>query len=104
MKPLMVLLRRDGRVWGVVVRPGHLYLQRYGHPGGPTSSWGMSLRGAGRGKLLVRAVARDGGVVELGMTDWALTVAAALGMTPREFHEPSRVGPSATSSRPSAGF
>ena len=26
------------------------------------------------------------------MTEWALTVAQALGLSPREFHEPTRVG------------
>ena len=45
--------------------PGHLYLQRYGHPGG--ADCGMSLRGAGRGKLLVRAVELGAGR-ELGVT------------------------------------
>ena len=53
--------------------PGHLYLQRYGHPGG--ADWGMSLRGAGRGKLLVRAVelgaGRELGGTEMGMSAWA---------------------------------
>jgi hypothetical protein len=75
------------------MRTGHLYLQRYGHPGG-RPSWGMSLRGAGRGKVLVRAVARVGGdgEGELGMTEWALTVAEALGLKPEAFHEPTRVG------------
>jgi hypothetical protein len=75
------------------MRTGHLYLQRYGHPGG-RPSWGMSLRGAGRGKVLVRAVARVGGdgEGELGMTEWALTVAEALGLKPEEFHEPTCVG------------
>jgi hypothetical protein len=75
------------------MRTGHLYLQRYGHPGG-RPSWGMSLRGAGRGKVLVRAVARVGGdgEGELSMTEWALTVAEALGLKPEAFHEPTRVG------------
>jgi hypothetical protein len=75
------------------MRTGHLYLQRYGHPGG-RPSWGMSLRGAGRGKVLVRAVARVGGdgEGELGMTEWALTVAEALGLKPEAFHEPTCVG------------
>jgi hypothetical protein len=72
--------------------PGHLYLQKYGHPGG--ACWGMSLRGVGRGKLLVRAVELGG--VEMGMSAWADTVAIMLGMTgptkPRHFHEPTRVG------------
>lgn len=53
--------------------PGHLYLQRYGHPGG--ADCGMSLRGAGRGKLLVRAVelgaGRELGGTEMGMSAWA---------------------------------
>ena len=76
--------------------PGHLYLQKYGHPGG--ASWGMSLRGVGRGNLLVRAVELGGelGGVEMGMSAWAGTVAHMLGMTgptePRHFHEPTRVG------------
>ena len=72
--------------------PGHLYLQKYGHPGG--ASWGMSLRGVGRGNLLVRAV--ELGEVEMGTSAWAGTVAIMLGMTgptkPRHFHEPTRVG------------
>jgi len=76
--------------------PGHLYLQKYGHPGG--ACWGMSLRGVGRGNLLVRAVELGGelGGVEMGMSAWAGTVAHMLGMTgptkPRHFHEPTRVG------------
>jgi hypothetical protein len=74
------------------MRAGHLYLQQYGHPGG--ASWGMSLRGAGRGQVLVRAVAHVGGdgEGELGMTEWALTVAEALGLKPEAFHEPTCVG------------
>jgi len=72
--------------------PGHLYLQKYGHPGG--CSWGMSLRGVGRGKLLIRAVELGG--VEMGTSAWAETVALMLGMTgptkPRHFHEPTHVG------------
>ncbi len=32
------------------MRPGHLYLQQYGHPSGP--SWGMCLRGTGRPSLI----------------------------------------------------
>ena len=78
--------------------PGHLYLQRYGHRGG--TDWGVSLRGAGRGKLLVRAVelgaGRELGGTKMGMSAWAKTVAAGLSMTgptePRHFHEPTRVG------------
>ena len=78
--------------------PGHLYLQRYGHPGG--ADCGMSLRGAGRGKLLVRAVelgaGRELGGTEMGMSAWADTVATVLGMAgptkPCHFHEPTRVG------------
>ena len=72
------------------MRLGHLYLQRYGHFGGP--SWGLTIRGAGRGHLLVRAVARGGVDGEPSMTEWALTVAQALGLSPQEFHEPTRVG------------
>ena len=52
----------------------------------------MRLRGVGRRKLLVRAVAHGGGDVELGMTEWALTVAAAVRLTPEAFHEPTCVG------------
>ena len=69
---------------------GHLYLQKYGHCGRP--SWGLTIRGAGRGHLLVRAVARGGGDGEPSMTEWALTVAHALDLSPQEFHEPTRVG------------
>jgi len=54
----------------------------------------MSLRGVGRGKLLVRAVELGG--VEMGMSAWADTVAIMLGITGptklRHFHEPTRVG------------
>jgi hypothetical protein len=38
------------------MRLGHLYLQKYGHPGGP--SWGLSIRGAGRGHVLVQSGAK----------------------------------------------
>ena len=73
------------------MRLGHLYLQKYGHPGG--SSWGLTIRGAGRGHVLVRAVAHGGGVVEPSMTHWALTVATAVRLTqPVAFHEPTCVG------------
>ena len=71
------------------MRLGHLYLQKYGHCGRP--SWGLTIRGAGRGHLLVRAVARGGVGGEPSMTEWALTVAQALGLSPQEFHEPTRV-------------
>jgi hypothetical protein len=73
------------------MRLGHLYLQKYGHPGG--SSWGLTIRGAGRGHVLIRAVAQGGGVVEPSMTQWALTVARAVRLTqPVAFHEPTCVG------------
>jgi hypothetical protein len=73
------------------MRLGHLYLQKYGHPGG--SSWGLTIRGAGRGHVLIRAVAQGGGVVEPSMTQWALTVATAVRLTqPVAFHEPTCVG------------
>lgn len=41
------------------MRLGHLHLQKHGHPGGPC--WGLSIRGAGWGHLLVRAVAHGAG-------------------------------------------
>ena len=72
------------------MRLGHLYLQKYGHPGGP--SWGLTIRGAGRGHLLVRAVAHGGGDVGPSMTEWALTVAKAVRLSPQAFHEPTCVG------------
>ena len=61
-----------------------------GHPG--RLSWGLSIRGAGRGHLLVRAVAHGGGDVEPSMTKWALTVAKAVRLSPQAFHEPTCVG------------
>ena len=70
------------------MRLGHLYLQKYGHSG--RLSWGLSIRGAGRGHLLVRAVAHGGG--KPSMTAWALTVAKALRLSPQAFHEPTCVG------------
>ena len=73
------------------MRLGHLYLQNYGHAG--RLSWGLSIRGAGRGHLLVRAVAHGGGDVKPpSMTAWALTVAKALRLSPQAFHEPTCVG------------
>ena len=73
------------------MRLGHLYLQKYGHAG--RLSWGLSIRGAGRGHLLVRAVAHGGGDVKPpSMTKWALTVAKALRLSPQAFHEPTCVG------------